>query len=113
MIGGDVKWGALRACDALILPSHQENFGVSVAEALAAGRPVLLSYAVNIWQEIEHDGVGMAADDTLEGTVRLLQQWFSLPAAELAAMAARARPCFVARFSMERTAAVINEVFGA
>jgi glycosyltransferase involved in cell wall biosynthesis len=113
LIGGDVKWGALRACDALILPSHQENFGVSVAEALAAGRPVLLSYAVNIWPEIENDGVGMAADDTLEGTVRLLQKWLSLPAAEQAAMAARAQPCFAARFSMEKTAAVINEAFGA
>jgi glycosyltransferase involved in cell wall biosynthesis len=112
MIGGDVKWGALRACDALILPSHQENFGVSVAEALAAGRPVLLSYAVNIWPEIEHDGVGLAADDTLEGAVRLLQRWFSLPAGEQAAMAARAQPCFAARFSMEKTAAAINEVFG-
>lgn len=113
MIGGEVKWGALRACDALILPSHQENFGVSVAEALLAGRPVLLSYPVNIWPEIAHDGVGLADEDTLEGTVRLLERWFSLPAAEQAEMAARAQPCFAARFSMERTAATINEVFGS
>jgi len=113
MIGGEVKWGALRACDALVLPSHQENFGVSVAEALLAGRPVLLSYPVNIWPEIENDGVGLADDDTLKGTVRLLQRWFSLPAAEQAAMAARAQPCFAARFSLERTAATINEVFSS
>lgn len=112
MIGHDVKWGALRACDALVLPSHQENFGVSVAEALLAGRPVLLSYPVNIWPEIENDGVGLADDDTLEGTVRLLQRWFSLTAAEQAAMAARAQSCFAARFSLGRTAATINEVFG-
>jgi glycosyltransferase involved in cell wall biosynthesis len=112
MIGGDVKWGALRTCEAFILPSHQENFGVSVAEALLAGRPVLLSYAVNIWPEIENDGVGLADDDTLDGTVRLLERWFSLPALEKAAMAARAQPCFAARFSLERTAATINEVFG-
>jgi glycosyltransferase involved in cell wall biosynthesis len=112
MIGGEVKWGALRTCEALVLPSHQENFGVSVAEALWAGRPVLLSYSVNIWPEIANDGVGLADDDTLEGTVRLLQRWFSLPAAEQAAMAARAQPCFAARFSMDRTAATINEVFG-
>jgi len=113
MIGGDVKWGALRACEALILPSHQENFGVSVAEALLVGRPVLLSYAVNIWPEIENDGVGLADDDTLEGTVRLLERWFSLPAAEQAAMAARAQPCFAGRFSLARTAAAINEIFGS
>jgi glycosyltransferase involved in cell wall biosynthesis len=112
MIGGEVKWGALRTCEALVLPSHQENFGVTVAEALSAGRPVLLSFPVNIWPEIENDGVGLADDDTLEGTVRLLESWFSLPAAEQAAMAARAQPCFAARFSMERTAATINEVFG-
>jgi glycosyltransferase involved in cell wall biosynthesis len=113
MIGGEVKWGALRACDALVLPSHQENFGVTVIEALLAGRPVLLSYPVNIWPEIEKDGVGLADDDTLEGTVKLLQRWFSLPAAEQAAMAARAQPCFAARFSLERTAATINGVFGS
>ena len=113
MIGGDVKWGALRACDALVLPSHQENFGVSVAEALCAGRPVLLSYQVNIWPEIENDGVGLAGEDTLDGTVRLLQRWFGLPAAEQAAMAARAQPCFAARFSMEKTAAALHQVFTA
>jgi glycosyltransferase involved in cell wall biosynthesis len=111
LIGGDVKWGALRACDALVLPSHQENFGVSVAEALRAGRPVLLSYQVNIWPEIENDGVGMASEDTLDGTVRLLQRWFGLPAAEQAAMAARAQPCFTARFSLEKTTAALHEVF--
>src|SRR5262249_49614778 len=35
MINGDVKWGAYRAAEALVLPSHSENFGVAVAEALA------------------------------------------------------------------------------
>jgi glycosyltransferase involved in cell wall biosynthesis len=111
MIGGGVKWGALRACDALVLPSHQENFGVSVAEALRAGRPVLLSYQVNIWPEIENDGVGLADEDTLDGAVRLLQRWFGLPAAEQSAMAARAEACFAARFSMEKTAAALHAVF--
>ena len=88
LIGGDVKWGALRACDALILPSHQENLGISVVEALAVGRPVLISHQVNIWQEIESDGAGLAEDDTLEGTVRLLCRWFDL----LPADAPRWRP---------------------
>lgn len=111
MIRGDIKWGALRACEALVLPSHQENFGVSVAEALRAGRPVLLSRQVNIWPEIESDQVGLADEDTLEGTVRLLERWFRLPATDKAAMAARAQPCFAARFSLERTAAAISAAF--
>jgi glycosyltransferase involved in cell wall biosynthesis len=112
LIGGDVKWGALRACEAFVLPSHQENFGISVVEALCVGRPVLISNAVNIWAEIEDDGAGLVDDDTREGTVRLLRRWFDLLPAERTAMAARARPCFAARFSMHRTVMVINEVFG-
>jgi glycosyltransferase involved in cell wall biosynthesis len=113
MLSGDIKWGALRACDAFILPSHQENFGISVAEALAVGRPVLISNQVNIWPEIENDGVGLVDDDTLEGTVRLLRCWFELPAAKRNEMTARARPCFKERFAMRRTAAVINSSFAS
>lgn len=113
LIGGDVKWGALRACEALVLPSHQENFGVSVAEALRAGRPVLVSRKVNIWPEIVNDQVGLAEEDTLEGTVRLLERWFNLPVAEQSAMAARAQSCFATRFSMERTAAAIDAAFAS
>ena len=41
MLEGAMKQGALAAADAFILPSHQENFGMSVVEALAAGLPVL------------------------------------------------------------------------
>ena len=113
MIWGGVKWGALRACDAFILPSHQENLGVAVVEALATGRPVLISHQVNLWPEIKDDGVGLAEDDTLEGTVRLLRRWLALPPAERSAMALRAQPCFAARFSMKHTAKTINDVFQA
>ena len=113
MIGGDAKWGALRACDAFVLPSHQENFGVAVVEALAVGRPVLISRQVNIWPEIQNDGVGLADEDTLPGTLRLLSRWFALSPEEKMAMAARAKPCFNARFSMRETAAVINNALAA
>ena len=58
IIDGDLKWGALRACDAFVLSSHSENFGIAVVESLAVGRPVLISNQVNIWPEIESDGVG-------------------------------------------------------
>ena len=111
LIAGNVKWGALRACDALVLPSHQENLGIAVVEALAVGRPVLISRQVNIWREILADGAGLAEDDTIEGTARLLHRWFDLPPAERAAIAARAQPCFAARFSMRQTALAINRIF--
>ena len=111
MIGGEIKWGALRACDALVLPSHQENFGISVVEALAVGRPVLISNQVNIWRQIEEYGVGLVEDDTLKGTENLLQRWFKLAQADRDAIARRARPCFLERFNMNSAAQAINELF--
>jgi glycosyltransferase involved in cell wall biosynthesis len=111
MIGGDVKWGALRASDAFILPSHQENFGIVVVESLAVGRPVLISNQVNIWPEIEAGGVGLVDDDTLEGTERLLSRWIGLDAATRAEMQTAARPAFIRLYAMNRTAQVINRLF--
>ena len=113
MISGEVKWGALRSCDALVLPSHQENFGISVVEALSVGRPVLISNQINIWQQIEEDKVGLVEDDTLLGTERLLQRWFNLEPAERDAMARQARPCFLGRFNMNRAAEAINAIFAS
>ena len=113
MIDGDVKWGALRACDAFVLTSHSENFGIAVVESLAVGRPVLISNQVNIWPEIESDGVGLVEDDTLEGTERLLRRWFNLHPEERNAMAVRARPSFEKRFTMNRTALAIDQLFSS
>jgi glycosyltransferase involved in cell wall biosynthesis len=104
MLSGDIKTGALLAAEAFLLPSHQENFGIAVAEALACGLPVLISNKVNIWREIAGDRAGLVNDDTLPGTVQLLQQWLALTVAERAAMAERARDCFARRFEIEAAA---------
>jgi len=110
-IDGDLKWGALWACDAFVLASHSENFGMAVVEALAARRPVLISNQVNIWPEIESDGVGLVDDDTLEGTERLLRRWFDLSPDERDAMAARSRASFLRRYSINQTAMAIDRLF--
>ena len=112
MLSGDPKWGALRGCEAFVLPSHQENFGIAVVEALAAGRPVLISNQVNIWPEIEADGVGLVDEDTAAGTRRLLERWVRLPAAERESMAERTRRSFLRRYAMGRAAAAIKLVLG-
>jgi len=112
-VGGDLKWGALRACEASVLPSHQENFGFAVVESLAVGRPVLISNQVNIFADIESDGAGLVEEDTLEGTERLLRRWFSLPVAERDAMSALARASFIRRFATSRAAVVIDRLFSS
>lgn len=78
MLKGNDKWAAFYASDAFILPSHQENFGIVVAEALGCGLPVLISNKVNIWLEIVNSGAGLVEDDTLDGTISNIEKWLKL-----------------------------------
>jgi len=109
MLNGDEKWGALHAAEAFVLPSHQENFGIAVAEAMACGTPVLISDQVNIWREIELDDAGIVAADTLEGTHELLRRWSRLDAAARARMGENAVACFRRHFEIRRVARTISE----
>lgn len=104
MLSGALKWGALAAADAFVLPSHQENFGVAVAEALACETPVLISDQVNIWREIVEDGAGVAASDDIEGTCSLLRSWITSSAGAWNERRSRARQCFERRFTIAKSA---------
>jgi glycosyltransferase involved in cell wall biosynthesis len=98
MLQGDAKWGALYGCDAFVLPSHQENFGIAVVEALACDRPVLISNQVNIWREIESARGGLIADDTPEGCVKLLSQWLQMSAEQKSEL--HPRDCYRKHFEV-------------
>lgn len=111
MLTGDAKWGALRECEAMVLPSHQENFGVVVAEALACSRPALISDQVNLWPQIQEAGAGLIEPDTLAGTRSLLARWFALSKPEKAAMRERAFTAFETHFSMRNCAFAIRDLF--
>jgi glycosyltransferase involved in cell wall biosynthesis len=102
MLTGNRKWGAFSAAEAFVLPSHQENFGIAVAEALACGTPVLISNEVNIWREIEADGAGYVEKDDLAGTTRLLERWIGTPPAQREKMRTNARDCFSRSFEINR-----------
>jgi glycosyltransferase involved in cell wall biosynthesis len=104
MISGDLKRGMLHLAEAFVLPSHQENFGIAVAEALACGTPVLISNKVNIWREIESDRAGLVDEDDAPGTLRLLEKWLALSVQEKDAMRKTARETFQARFEVTRAA---------
>jgi len=111
MLKDEFKWGAFAACEAFILPSHQENFGIAVVEALACSRPVLISNQINIAPDVLADGCALVEPDTLEGTKRLLQNWIAQPPAARAAMRQHARLSFEQRYDMRRNAESILRVF--
>jgi glycosyltransferase involved in cell wall biosynthesis len=92
-----------------VLPSHQENFGIAVVEALACGKPVLISDQVNIWREIVEDGAGIAEADTEEGVVKLLRKFLNARRDEGGSASAQSdsgvtrggpRECYLKRFAI-------------
>lgn len=112
MLKGEVKWGAFRSAQALLLPSHQENFGFVVAEAMACSTPVLISNKVNIWREVEGSQAGMVQPDTLEGTRRLIQGFIALPVSDRARMSTNARSGFLKYFDIQVTARDFGSAIG-
>jgi glycosyltransferase involved in cell wall biosynthesis len=110
MLSGDLKWGAFHACEVFCLPSHQENFGIAVVEAMACGKPVLISDKVNIWREIAEDQAGFVEPDTLDGTTALLQRWLAATPLELGTMREAALRSFAQRFRMEQVASTLVDI---
>ena len=97
-VSGTRKWGALYAAELFCLPSHQENFGIAVAEALACGIPVLVSDKVNIHGEISLAGAGVVGSDTVEATIASLRRWLEYADSQRQAMKVAARDCFRQNF---------------
>lgn len=104
MLQNDVKWGAMRGCEAFVLPSHQENFGIGVAEALACGKPVLITDKVNIWREIEAAGAGLVSEDNQNGVSQLLRQFLAMPQEGAAQMGEIARRMFLDNYEINKVA---------
>jgi glycosyltransferase involved in cell wall biosynthesis len=100
LLDGDLKWGALRSAELFAMPSHQENFGVAVVEALACGLPVLISTAINIGEEVLAAGAGLVQADTREATTTALAAWNVLSSEQRKAMAASASRLFHERFEL-------------
>lgn len=97
---GELKWQALATAEALVLPSHQENFGIVVAEALSVGTPTLITDKVNIWREVSQNGAGLVADDSLDAQVALLRKWLRTDPETRKKMKFSALDCFNKTFDI-------------
>ncbi len=100
----------MRACDAFVLPSRHESFGVVYAEALACGKPVLATRCGGPEDIVEEgDGVLVPVGD-VEATARALDD-FARGDLEFDAAAIRAR--FERRFASRAVAARMVAMYRA
>jgi glycosyltransferase involved in cell wall biosynthesis len=65
-VEGEMKLGLLQNADLFVLPSYYENFGIAVAEAIAAKTPVVISDQVYIWDDIQQAEAGWICNCTVE-----------------------------------------------
>ncbi len=104
LLRGEMKWGAFYAAEAFVLPSHQENFGIAVVEALGCGLPVLISNKINIWRDIAAAEAGLVDADTEAGTRKVLELWLSMDGAARQRMSDNARALFARQFTVSAMA---------
>jgi len=101
-----------QACHALVFPSLFEGFGMPVAEAIIAGKPVACSNATSL-PEIAGDAAVMFDPNDVQDMAAKIEQVATDEAlrAALAAAALRRRALFSARDTAARTLAVYARVF--
>lgn len=103
LLQGELKWGALRHCSLFCLPSHQENFGIAVVEAMACSRAVLISEAVNLAVEVQQAAAGFVQPDTSSATADALLRWLAMPPQDQGALEANALALFEQRYRLDRS----------
>jgi glycosyltransferase involved in cell wall biosynthesis len=93
----------MRAADLFVLPSLNENFAITVAEALAVGTPVIATKG-SPWSGLETEGCGWWVDHGVDPLAAALGKSMSMSRAALNAMGERGRAWMVRDFSWTRVA---------
>lgn len=95
---GAAKVDALRNASLFILPSYSENFGMAVAEAMAAGTPVVVSKFAP-WAQVGARGAGWSTDVTLDALSACIEQACDMSDRDLAEMGQRGREWMAQEFA--------------
>lgn len=89
-VHGEGKWRLIADAGCVVLPSRGENFGISIAEGLAAGRPAICTRACP-WPMLESEGIGWLADCDARSLARAIGAFASSSIENRKAMGGRAR----------------------
>ena len=90
MVDDDEKWREYAAADLLVHPSVSENFGITIAEGLSAGLPVICTRGAP-WTDVVVHKCGWWIDIGIEPLATALKSAMSLSDEERREMGLRGR----------------------
>jgi len=94
------KLNMYRKASIYVLPTHSENFGITVAESLAAGTPVIVTKGAP-WSGVIKNNAGWWIDIGIEPLVECLKQALSLSEEQLIEMGKNGREWMIRDYSWE------------
>ena len=97
-VDGSEKWDLLSNASLFVLPTHSENFGLVIAESLAAATPVITTTATP-WQEIGAAGCGWWVDPDVTALTAALREATALSHRQRLDMGRRGRELVTSRYS--------------
>jgi glycosyltransferase involved in cell wall biosynthesis len=109
-VEGEAKWDLYRSADLFVLPSHSENFGLVVAEALACGVPVITTRGTP-WEELITHRCGWWVDVGVEPLANALREAMALSDGERSEMGARGRSLIERKYTWPSVAAQMKSVY--
>jgi glycosyltransferase involved in cell wall biosynthesis len=97
---GQDKWDFLKSADVLVLPTHSENFGIVIAEALAVGVPVITTKGTP-WEDLEKYQCGWWIELSVENLQNTLTKAFNVPIIPLEAMGNNGRKLIKEKYDIK------------
>ncbi|MBN1656737.1 MAG: glycosyltransferase [Deltaproteobacteria bacterium] len=107
---GNDKTRVFRQADLYVLPTYTENFGITVAESLAHGVPVIVTRGAP-WKDIESNGCGWWIEIGKTPLIECLRKAFRLSAEELKSRGNRGRQWMERDFGWPRVGRMMKETY--
>lgn len=107
---GERKWELFRGSDFFVLPTHSENFGLAIAEALASGTPVITTVGTP-WTDLNTSNSGACIEIGTKPLVETLRRFLLLSENELEQMGRNGRRLVETRYSARAMAEEMMRVY--